>query len=101
MKASQLRLKICRAKEFPATLVKKGPLGVTFGMYKKALIIKAINAGPVLEWNKAHTVQIKSGDQIIEANGVKGSASDLLDTLKVDGVLKIVVLALGGAGYAE
>mmetsp|Transcript_83266 Transcript_83266/g.257372 ORF Transcript_83266/g.257372 Transcript_83266/m.257372 type:complete len:219 (-) Transcript_83266:167-823(-) len=94
-----LSVTICRTRTFRAEVNKTGALGATFGVYNKVLVVQDIKAGPLLEWNAANIEQeIQPGDQILEVNGTKNAAVALLESLKQDGPLSILVLPLCGAG---
>eukprot|EP00933_Yihiella_yeosuensis_P040341 TRINITY_DN34620_c0_g1_i1.p1 TRINITY_DN34620_c0_g1~~TRINITY_DN34620_c0_g1_i1.p1 ORF type:complete len:1577 (+),score=285.87 TRINITY_DN34620_c0_g1_i1:184-4914(+) len=58
------------------------------------LKVKAIIAGQLRDWNDSNsTLPVKKGDHIVEVNGVKGSPAELLQELKKDVALDIVIRA--------
>eukprot|EP00419_Tripos_fusus_P011282 CAMPEP_0172665904 /NCGR_PEP_ID=MMETSP1074-20121228/7514_1 /TAXON_ID=2916 /ORGANISM="Ceratium fusus, Strain PA161109" /LENGTH=196 /DNA_ID=CAMNT_0013482255 /DNA_START=68 /DNA_END=658 /DNA_ORIENTATION=+ len=95
-----LQLTLARSRMFRATVKKSGSLGVTFGVFPKTLVVKEICSGPIEKWNSTnkHYV-IQPGDLFIEVNGVKDNGTEILEALKADGDLRILIRPLGGAGY--
>merc|ERR1719456_1952707 len=56
------------------------------------LVIEGITGGLVGTWNEQHPdAQVRSGDHIIEVNGVRGDAAILLDKLKNELTLRVVL----------
>lgn len=99
-RASDLKFTLTRSRMFRAKFYKKGPLGVTFGLFARTLVVQNITDGPVKEWNDANTLStIQPGDLVIEVNGVKDNSKEMLEELKADGDLRIIMRPLGGAGF--
>mmetsp|Transcript_87403 Transcript_87403/g.168223 ORF Transcript_87403/g.168223 Transcript_87403/m.168223 type:complete len:198 (+) Transcript_87403:104-697(+) len=99
-RAASLKLTLSRSRMFRAKFYKNGPLGVTFGLFARTLVVQNIADGPVKEWNDANVLYtIQPGDLVIEVNGVKENSKEMLETLKVDGDLRLVMRPLGGAGF--
>jgi len=99
-KQDELQLTLARSRAFRATFKKSGSLGVTFGVFPKTLVVKEISSGPLEKWNSTnkHYV-IQPGDLFIEVNGVKDNGAEMLDALKADGDLRVMIRPLGGAGH--
>jgi len=96
-----LRLALARSEEFDVTVFRDGSLGGTFGVFLKTVVVKAIQAGPLEDWNKVNKdYTIQPGDLLVEINGVKNDGLKMLQELRTDGELQIKVRPLGGvAGH--
>jgi len=96
----ELQLILARSRMFRILIKKSGSLGVTFGVFPKTLVVKEISSGPIETWNsKNKHYVIQPGDLIMEVNGVKDDSTEMLETMKADGDLRIVIRPLGGAGH--
>jgi len=96
----ELQLTLARSRMFRATVRKSGSLGVTFGIFPKTLVVQEISSGPLEQWNRTNKqYAIQPGDLFIEVNGVKDSGAEILEELKADGDLRILIRPLGGAGH--
>mmetsp|Transcript_102359 Transcript_102359/g.285194 ORF Transcript_102359/g.285194 Transcript_102359/m.285194 type:complete len:211 (+) Transcript_102359:109-741(+) len=94
-----LTLTVSRARSHIVAVTKSGALGVTFGVFKRVLVVQEVKDGPIKDWNtKNSKKKIRPGDQILKVNGISDTPQTILETLKEDGDLKIEVLPLGGAG---
>jgi len=99
-RASTLRLTITRAGIFFVTVNKCGALGTTFGVFTRSLVVKQINHGPIKRWNEENLAYaVQPGDLILEVNGIRDNSLEMLAALKLDGVLRMQIQPLGGAGF--
>eukprot|EP00971_Amphidinium_carterae_P336031 6472168-Amphidinium_carterae.1 len=82
--------------EFAATLDKRegGTHGIDIDWSNGThLLIEKVNTpGLVAQWNEEHPEkQISAGHFIVEVNGVRGTATDLLEEMKKDDILQLKV----------
>lgn len=99
VRKGRLNMTLARTRTFRVVVTKKGPLGATFGVFSRVLVLQDISEGPLMDWNRGNpSFQVEVGDQIIEVNGAKDNPNDLLENLKPEGELALLVLSLGGAG---
>mmetsp|Transcript_67681 Transcript_67681/g.195984 ORF Transcript_67681/g.195984 Transcript_67681/m.195984 type:complete len:181 (+) Transcript_67681:68-610(+) len=87
---------------FRATLIKRsdGMLGldVEDSPYAEAMRIAGVRGGAAQEWNSANPKQeLRPGDEVVEVNGVRGTAGELLDRCRSDAVVEMVILRAAGA----
>jgi hypothetical protein len=68
-------------------------LGLNVEVINRCVVIRRIIPGGLADtWNIANpSAPIKVNDQVIEVNDVRGNVDELLQALKYDGVLSIIV----------
>jgi len=96
--SGSLTLELCKAQPFRAKLVKEGPLGVTLLVLQRVVVVQDIHQGPVQSWNEDNPQwQIMAGDQIVEVNGARDEPTQILEALKEEGGLDLLVVPLGAS----
>mmetsp|Transcript_17299 Transcript_17299/g.39165 ORF Transcript_17299/g.39165 Transcript_17299/m.39165 type:complete len:253 (-) Transcript_17299:56-814(-) len=94
------QLRVRRPMEFSLSVKKKANSSLGCGISYDAscgssLVIDAIHEGTIREWNEAHVGkpnQVRPHDRIVAVNGVRGSAMQLLESVRaVDGKLDLVM----------
>lgn len=84
-----------RASEFPVNISKAGgSLGVDLTCKEKwnSLLIKKITDGGFSKWNSANPgKEIKSNDRIVAVGGKRGTAADMLATMKSESDMEITI----------
>mmetsp|Transcript_109849 Transcript_109849/g.310821 ORF Transcript_109849/g.310821 Transcript_109849/m.310821 type:complete len:229 (-) Transcript_109849:22-708(-) len=60
--------------------------------WQKTLPIKSINGGIAAQWNADHPeLEIRTGDHILEVNGIRGNADQMLVACRRQGQVRLVV----------
>lgn len=68
-------------------------LGLSYAKHGTSLLVGEVNEGPVLDWNlKNPEFQVQAQDRIVELNGTKGNAVELLKCSEGCEKLKMTVL---------
>lgn len=84
-----------KPNEWNITLVKAEgvKLGIDVDLNDNTvLVVEAIHDGLVSNWNKAHPDrEVKSGDKVVSVNGTKGNAASMVDVIKTEATLEMVV----------
>jgi len=58
------------------------------------LLVKEVKAGPILEWNRQMVnkgLDIRTHDRVVEVNGVRGDAADLMKVIKSSRKVELLV----------
>lgn len=55
------------------------------------LLIKSINGGLARNWNTTHDQKIRSGDRIVQVNGVSSDAAAMMARCRTDQVLRMCI----------
>lgn len=85
VRASQsLRMGIKRILQFTVTVPKTAKLGLEVAQEEGSLRMLHIGPGPFLDWNSKAGLdqQVRQGDHLVEANGVRGTAPELLVSIR-------------------
>lgn len=79
-----LRLKIRQLLEFSMSVEKKGRLGLDIMQHAKSLRVLYLSPGPFQDWNRKAGLdrQVRSGDHVVEVNGSRGMAPELIAAIK-------------------
>lgn len=69
-----------------------GELGLDVMQQDGALIVSRIKTGPLTVWNQHHQdASVSRGDRIVEVNGHRGSAQELITAIKAASSLRLVL----------
>ena len=75
---------------------RRGPLGLTLDVdlnEGSALLVEEVKEGLVEQWNSSNEeAQVRSGDFLVEMNGIDGNSRRMLADLSENKLLEIVVL---------
>ena len=69
---------------------------------ESALLVDGVKEGLVEQWNRSNAdAEVRSGDYLVQVNGVDGSSSRMLAELCETKLLEIVVLRSDGIGTSS
>lgn len=79
-----LRIRFLRLVEFTVSVNTYGRLGIDIAQHAHSLRVLSVGHGPIGDWNARQTpdFEVRAGDHIVEANGVRGKCDTILKTIK-------------------
>lgn len=94
-----LHVRIRRLLEFSVSVRKAGRLGLDVAQHGRSLRILHISLGPFQDWNEEMGIDrhVRVSDHVVEANGVRGTASELLAAIRGSEERVELVLRRGGS----
>lgn len=98
-----LRVRIRRLLEFSVLVRKAGRLGIDVASHERSLRVLNIGAGPFHQWNARVGMdrQIRVGDHVVEANSRRGTAAELLTTIRGSEEFVEIVLRRSGSSCEQ
>lgn len=82
-----------KVREWKIQIEKTGSLGLDIGKDKTSMLIGRVSDGPVKAWNESEgrdpSEVVARGDRILEVNGARGDAAEILKTLSTATSLSI------------
>lgn len=88
-----LKMVLRRPKEVMVTFIKTKELGLQlhFSQESSALLILEVAEGHVRDWNDANKGRgVRPGDRIVEVNGIRGKAPDLMEQIRENDELELL-----------
>lgn len=85
LRADSRRARGPKVREWRIQIEKTASLGIDIGKDKTSLLIGRVSEGPIEAWNAAEGLDpsktVARGDRILEVNGVRGDAQEILQAL--------------------